>query len=400
MTDRLPQLFDEITAEAHRILQWWRSHAPDVDRGGFYGEIDHDNLPNRNADKGCVLHARILWSFSAAYRAFGIPEDLHLARKAFEYITTHFYDRDQGGVYWALKANGEVSKDRKQIYAQAFTIYGLSEYYKITGDAKALDPAIDLYHAVEYHSQDPDFGGYYEAYSKDWYLLEDLRLSEKDRNDPKTMNTHLHLIEAYANLYQVWREPRLKESILRLLYVFDTRIIQANHHLGLFFDKGWNNTSSTISYGHDIEASWLLPECAEVLHDPELIKQWNTKAVDIAVAAAEGLQSDGSLIHESNPEAQHTDSHREWWVSAEGMVGFLHVYHLTKDPQHLDHVYRLWEFIKTHLLDMDRGEWYWGTYADYTKMPEYKMGFWKCPYHNLRACLEVMKRIEWLREGS
>ncbi len=395
--DDLSHLYDEIKIEADRILQWWRLYAPDPVHSGFMGEIGYDNWPNHFANKGSVLHARILWAFSAAYHAFGNKEDLVLAHIAFEYILQHFYDREAGGVYWALKANGDISDDRKQIYAIAFTVYGLAEYYKITGELKALDAAIDLYHAIEYHSQDPDFGGYFEAYSKDWNLLEDLRLFVKDRNDPKTMNTHLHLIEAYANLYLIWKEPRLKDSLLRLLNLFDKKIIHTDHHLSLFFDRHWNRTSAGVSYGHDIEASWLLYECACVLQDPEIEKHWRARALKISDAAAGGLQTDGSFIHEYDVEHQITDTHREWWVSAEGLVGYLNAYQLTGDDIYLDRVYKLWGFTKAHIVDLEGGEWYWGINEDYSIMKEYKMGFWKCPYHNLRACLEVLHRIEKIR---
>ena len=397
MTNELTVFYEEIRTEADRILSWWRMYAPDPIHGGFAGEIDQHNMPKVDADKGSVLHARILWTFSAAYRKLGHAEDLELARKAFNYLVTHIYDLQLGGVYWALKPNGDISNNRKQIYALAFAIYGLAEYFKITGDHAALDPAIHLYQAIEYHSQDPEFGGYFEAYSNEWGLLDDLRLSEKDRNDPKTMNTHLHLIEAYANLYLVWREPQLKVSIERLLEIFDKKIIQPNHHLALFFDKAWQKTSEAISYGHDIEASWLLHECAHILQDPDLYIYWSAKAIQIANAATEGIQHDGSFIHEYDPEHLHTDAHREWWVSAEGMVGFINAYLLTGDELYLQKVSRLWEFTKSHLLDHESGEWYWGVHADYTKMAEYKMGFWKCPYHNVRACFEIMERIEQIK---
>lgn len=394
MMNSLTQLHLEIAEEVHRILKWWRFHAPDTVHGGFVGEIDQFNVPNHLADKGSVLNARILWTFSAVYRKFGHPEDLALANRAFEYLLTYFYDATYSGIYWKLKPNGDVSNDRKQIYAIAFAIYGLSEYYKITGDQKALDAAITLYQSIEHYSRDFDLGGYHEAYSREWKLIDDLRLSEKDRNDPKTMNTHLHIIEAYANLYQIWKEPHLKQAIQDLLETFEKRILQPSNHLALFFDTAWNCTSYAISYGHDIEAAWLLHECAHILQDGDLEKKWQAKAILIADAAVEGIQSDGSLIHEYNPELDHQDKHREWWVSAEGMVGFLNAYQWTKDSTYLEKVYRLWDYIKHHLLDHEHGEWYWGILEDQSRMNMYTMGLWKCPYHNVRACLEVMDRIE------
>jgi mannobiose 2-epimerase len=396
MTNDPGLLQHEIKTEVERILNWWRLYAPDPVHGGFMGEIDQNNRPDHTADKGSVLNARILWTFSAAYRAFGKEQDLALATRAFNYIIRHFYDKEYSGVYWTVKPNGEVSNDRKQIYAIAFAIYGLSEYFKVTGDQKALDMAITLYQVIENYSRDFEHGGYLEAYSRDWRLIDDLRLSDKDRNDPKTMNTHLHIIEAYANLYLIWKEPHLRQAIKDLLDTFAHHILDTSNHLGLFFDKAWNKTSANISFGHDIEASWLLQECAHVLQDPLLEKKWEEKAILLANAASEGIQSDGSLIHEYDPESLHRDTHREWWVSAEGMVGYLNAFQLTKDDRYLQRVYHIWEFTKSNLLDTEQGEWFWGTQADMVKMNMYTMGLWKCPYHNVRACLEVISRIDLL----
>ncbi len=382
----------EISDEFNRILSWWRTHAIDHN-GGFYGEINQGNQVIPDADKGGVLNARILWTFSAAYPITQNPEDLKIAYRAYEYIRDHFIDPEYGGSYWAVAADGRVSQNRKQIYAIAFTIYGLSEYYKITNDGHALQLAIDLYDAIEKYSFDKTNNGYFEAFTRDWKLLEDLRLSEKDRNDPKTMNTHLHIIEAYANLYTVWKDPKLKHSIQNLLVLFAKHIIDSNGNLILFFDKDWNRTSKAVSYGHNIEASWLLQECAEVLDDPDAIHYWKEKAVTLAESTLYGMQSDGSLIHEYDPEHHHTQTNREWWVSAEGMVGYLNAYQITGDKRYFKYSFYLWQFIKQHLLDIDRGEWYWGVHEDYSLRKDYKMGFWKCPYHNTRACIEVIKRL-------
>lgn len=390
------QIFNqEILEEMHRILEWWRKYSPDERNGGFAGEIDQSNRQIPQADKGSVLHARILWTFSSAFHRFRNEVDLDLARKAYKYIVHKFYDKTWSGVFWSVRADGTVRSDRKQSYAIAFVVYGLAEFYKVTGDAGSLQLAVELYQTLERRSFDPLQGGYFEAFTRDWQILEEVRLSEKDRNDPKTMNTHLHLIEAYANLYRVWKDSRLEQSIRKLLDVFEQHIIhKENHHLQLFFDAGWSPTSRSISYGHDIEASWLLYDSAGVLQDPLLNKKWAAVAIQIADASVEGLQADGSFIHESDPLSGHLDRHREWWVSAEGMLGFLHAWKLSGDPVYLKHVYGLWNFIKKHLLDLNGGEWYWGVYPDYTLMPDYKLGFWKCPYHNVRAGLEILRLLE------
>lgn len=392
---KLKAFKNEIREEIQRILGWWRAYSPDNLNGGFEGEINQSNQRVPLADKGSVLHARILWAFSAAFSRFRQEVDHRLAYRAYEYIVERFYDKTWSGVFWSVRVNGKIRSDRKQIYAIAFTIYGLAEFYKITGETGSLQLAIELYQTLERQSLDRLQGGYFEAFTRDWQKLEEVRLSEKDRNDPKTMNTHLHIIEAYANLYRVWRDSRLEQSIRNLLDVFEQRIInKGNHHLQLFFDAGWNATSRSISYGHDIEASWLLHDSARVLQDSLLDKKWSAMAIQIADASAPGLQADGSFIHESDPVSGHLDRHREWWVSAEGMVGFLHAWKLNGDPVYLERVYGLWNFIKKYLLDLNRGEWYWGVYPDYALMPDYKMGFWKCPYHNVRAGLEILRLLE------
>lgn len=397
MTNFLTEFKQEIKAELANILQFWSDHALDHRNGGFIGKMAFDGTIHPEAEKGGVLNARILWTFSAAanfYKNRKAPIG-GLGAVAYHYINQHFRDKTNGGVYWSVDAQGKPVSTRKQIYGLAFTIYGLTEYYRATQEQEALDFAIALFELIEKHSFDAQKGGYWEAFSQDWTLLDDLRLSDKDRNDPKTMNTHLHIIEAYVNLYRVWPHERVEKQIRHLLDVFEKYIINAETgHLKLFFDAQWNATSQAMSFGHDIEASWLLHEAAEVLHDAELTKKWEKIALRIADAAAEGFNNDGSLNHEFDPATQHADTHREWWVTAEGMVGYLNAFYLSGDARYLGYVAQLWTFAKTHLINPELGEWDWGVYADYTPMhTEDRMGFWKCPYHNARACMEILKRI-------
>jgi cellobiose epimerase len=396
---------EEISSELHNILQFWLDNSSDEVHGGFIGKMDNEGKVFMEAEKGGVLNARILWTFSAAYNQNvanptqnSINENYHLiqaAERAYQYINQYFRDRTFGGIYWSVDAQGNPLNTRKQIYGLAFTIYGLSEYFKANPKQEILDFAIELFELIEYYSYDKTTGGYIEAFTQDWKIIEDLRLSEKDRNDPKTMNTHLHIIEAYVNLYTVWKEEHLVAKIRYLLNVFEQKIInKENNHLILFFDNDWKKQSEAISYGHDIEASWLLQEAAEILHDEDLIKKWKRIAVKIANAASEGLNKDGSLNHEFDPNTKHLDSHREWWVSAEAMVGFYNAYQITKNDNYLKKAFNIWRFTKKHLLDYQNGEWFWGIYEDYSLMQnEDKIGFWKCPYHNARACMELLKRV-------
>ena len=385
----------EIQESLDDILQFWTKNTVDLEYGGFIGKMDFEGIIHPKAVKGGVLNARILWTFSAAYNFTKSDEHLKIAERAYHYIQNYFRDTENGGVYWSVDFEGNPLSIRKQIYSQAFTIYGLAEYYKATQNAKALDFAKELFYLIERYSFDEQQGGYFEAFSKNWTLLEDLRLSEKDRNDPKTMNTHLHVLEAYTTLFEVWKDSHLEKQIRNLLTVFFDKIINPeNNHMRLFFDKNWVSTSQGISFGHDIEATWLLQEAAEVVHDEELIIKFKAIAVKMADASTEGLQSDGSMIHEFDPTTNHSDTHREWWVEAEGMVGFLNAYQITRNENYLSIIDGLWDFTKKYLKDSEKGEWIWGVYEDYSPMKnEDKVGFWKCPYHNARACMEILKRI-------
>ncbi|MBC3539081.1 AGE family epimerase/isomerase [Rufibacter sediminis] len=384
----------EMAAELERILGFWAEHTLDHRHGGFVGQMDNVGNVNPEAPKGGILNARILWTFSAAFRETGHKTHLEIATRAFDYLTTSFLDTVHGGIYWMVDAQGQPLNTRKQIYALAFTIYGMSEYYRATQHPQALEISQALFRWIEQYSFDPEQGGYLEAFSREGELLEDLRLSEKDRNDPKTMNTHLHILEAYANLYRIWPDPGLERQLRGLIEVFLARIIDlSTGHLHLFFTRDWTSTANLVSYGHDIEASWLLQEAAEVLGDEALLAQVKEVALTMAHATAEALLPDGSLYHELNLDGNHCDKHREWWVSAEAMVGFFNAYQLTGSEEFLHRSLNSWKFAQTHLLDLERGEWHWGVHDDYTLMrKEDKVGFWKCPYHNARACLEIIHR--------
>ncbi|RZL04885.1 MAG: hypothetical protein EOO62_20295 [Hymenobacter sp.] len=274
-------------------------------------------------------------------------------------------------------------------------MYGLAEYYRASGEAAALAHAQALFHVLEARSFDPVRSGYFEAFSREWQLLSDLRLSAKDANEKKTMNTHLHVLEAYATLYHVWPDPALRQQLKVLLLDFTDHIIDSKtHHLRLFFDENWHSKPAAVSFGHDIEAAWLLLEAAETLREPGLVEHFRQVAVQLATAAAQGLAPDGSLRYEREPGG-HWAADRHWWVQAEAVVGFYNAYQVSGDAQFRACSEAAWRFIQQHLLDRERGEWYWGVRPDYSLMPgEDKAGLWKCPYHNGRTCLEILRRLE------
>ncbi|RYY34205.1 MAG: N-acyl-D-glucosamine 2-epimerase [Sphingobacteriaceae bacterium] len=393
---QLKQYKIEASAELHNILGYWAKYAPDTVNGGFIGRIDHDNQIYANAPKGSVMHARILWAFSAAYNLESNNAYLKQADSAFQYISSYFIDEENGGVYWSVNHRGLPLDTKKQVYANAFVIYALAEYYRASGKQQALDMAISLYNLLIEKSYDHERTGYLEAFTKQWQPIDDLRLSAKDANEKKTMNTHLHVVEAYANLYSVWPDERLKQQIVTLLDNFSDHIIDAETgHLVLFFDENWNRKSDTVSYGHDIEAAWLLLACAHIIKSPQLIEKFNNIAIKITKAAIEGLDTDNGLWYEYEPAEHHLVKQKHWWVQAEAMVGFFNAWEVSGDEDYLNLSIKNWEFIKQHILDKEKGEWVWGINADGSLMPnEDKVGIWKCPYHNGRACIEIIKRIK------
>ena len=392
----LQQLKREVEEELTRnILPFWMDKMTDNVHGGFYGRMTGTDVLMPEAEKGAVLNTRILWTFSAAYRLLGREEYLATATRAKRYLIDHFYDKEYGGVYWSLDCEGRPLDAKKQIYALGFAIYGLSEYHRATGDQEALDYAIRLFDSIEQHSFDPRLNGYCEALARDWGELADMRLSDKDENERKTMNTHLHILEPYANLYRVWKDERLQRQLRNLIVLFTDKILNpATGHLELFFSDDWRSKYRIISYGHDIEASWLIHEAVLVLGDKALLEKVEPLVEFIAAAAGEGIAPDGGMVYETFVDKAQTDTDRHWWVQAENVVGHVNLYQHFGDEVALQKAFRSWDFIKQHLVDHEHGEWHWSIHADGTvNVVDDKAGFWKCPYHNGRMCMEIMERF-------
>lgn len=385
----------ELTDELNSILSWWATNAADKISGGFFGKIDNDNQVIPDVPKGSVLNARILWTFAAAYNHQSDALYLKMANRAYQYITNHFIDKKNGGVYWSVDYKGNPQDTKKQVYAIAFTIYGLSEYYRATKKEEALQTAIELFHLLVNKAYDPVQTGYFEAFTRDWQPIEDLRLSAKDANEKKTMNTHLHVLEGFTNLHRIWPDELLKKQIGILLNnFFDYFIDKDTRHLNLFFDEDWNNKGQLVSYGHDIEATWLLLEAAEEIGYEAAISKIKQITPLMADATIAGLDSDGGLWYEYEPDENNLVKEKHWWVQAEAMVGFFNAWQVTGDDKYLNIVLKNWEFVKNNLIDKENGEWFWGVNEHGEVMPgEDKAGFWKCPYHNSRACLELLRRI-------
>lgn len=389
------ELIENLT---ENILPYWMEKMSDP-RGGYYGRRDGDDRLDPDAAKGAILNARILWTFSAAYRVLRRPEYLEHATRAKNYIMEHFIDREFGGAYWSVNADGTPADTKKQFYAIGFMIYGLSEYYRVTADEEALALAMDLFRVIETHSRDRVKGGYIEATTRDWQPIADMRLSDKDANSSKTMNTHLHIIEGYTALLRVCRTPEVEEATRYLLRLFLDKIEnQHTHHLTLFFNDDWQKVDDTESYGHDIEASWLLLETAQVIGDPRLLDETLRHTLHIARAGLRGRCCDGSMVYERHANG-HFDNDKHWWVQAEDVIGQLYLAEFHNEPGEVEKAWQSWQYIKNNLVAPD-GEWYWsrrGSDGSVNRTDD-RAGFWKCPYHNSRMCLEGYERLRDLTE--
>jgi mannobiose 2-epimerase len=377
------------------ILPFWIEHTIDKEHGGFYGALTNDLRVLNDVPRSAVLCGRIMWTFAAAHRAFEYEEYRAMAQRAYEYLTQVFWDREYGGLYWAVDKTGAPTDDRKHSYAQAFAIYGLAEYYAATGEPESLRLARTLFELLETYAHDDTLGGYTEGRARDWSAGSDMRLDGKDPNYRKSMNTLLHVMEAYTALLRVWEDGRLRTRLEELIGIFLQHVIDPRtHHLHLFFDDQLNALGDDISYGHDIEASWLLVEAAEVLGSPDLLARARAVAVEMAEAVYTcGLDSDGSMLYEGDQSSpKGTDKH--WWPQAEGVVGFYNAYQLSGRSYFVQAALGCWQYIEEKLVDQAHGDWFKVLNRQGVPYPnQHKVGPWECPYHHSRTCLEMLRRL-------
>jgi mannobiose 2-epimerase len=387
----------ELKAEvADNILPFWIRHAVDSENGGFYGAVTNDLQVLNDVPRSAVLCSRILWTFSAAHRILGGSQYLEMARRAFDYLTGVFWDPESGGLFWDVNAKGQPVFDRKHHYAQAFGLYGLSEYYRAANEPQSLKLAQSLFELLERHGFEPKHGGYIEGSSRKWEALADMRLSEADLDCRKSMNTNLHILEAYTNLLRVWDDPRLKARHKALTETFLDHIVDpASGHFRLFFDDAWNSLSTVFSYGHDIEGAWLLWEAAEAQGDAALSGRVREAAVRMADSVRrEALEKDGSIVYEGSPLGL-VNGEKIWWAQAEAMVGFYNAFQLSGREEFALAARGVWDYIQAHMIDRGHGEWFKQLSRDGTvDAAHYKIGPWDCPYHSARACFEMMARLE------
>jgi len=414
MKSELSKYLDFFTKELHdNILSYWITFGVEKDAQGFYGAVDLQNKPILSANKTCVLNARILWTFAAAAKKYPGKGYEEIAHRAYRVVTEDFADKEQGGYYMELNANNEVASDIKHTYAQAFVIYSLSRYYEFNPAPEVMDKLQDFFYFLDRKTKDSECRGYLESFSRNWKTYKENRMA--DNNEPKSMNTHLHLLEAYAAVYKIWKDDLVKTRLTELLDIFIHNIIREDGHLGIFFTEDFAETESSkaiCSFGHDIEASWLLWEAAGILGDEsikEKIKPLLLKMADAVLR--EGVDKDGGLFLESTRYGSHIRTNKHWWLQAENLVGFMNAFELTDDPLYWDTVKLSWDFINKHVIDHKGGEWFTKVNRlgkPYLTEPaedpspyyrnDWKIDPWKCPYHNGRAMIELSNRISGLLE--
>lgn len=372
------------------IIPFWKKLRDD-DYGGYYGYVSHDLDIDEKADKGCILNNRITWFFANAYEATADESLLAEARHGYEFLRDKCFDHDNGGVYWSLHYDARPSDTTKHTYNQAFAIYALSSYYAVSHDTEALNLAYDLFDIIEDKCRDEE--GYLEAFTGDFHPASNEKLSENGVMADKTMNTLLHIFEAYTELYRVGRNEKVKEKICGLLDIMADRIYNPElQRLEVFFDDHYRSIIDLHSYGHDIETSWLIDRGTGILglpgYEAGFAPVTEALRANILKTAFDGR----SLANEC--ERGTVDPTRVWWVQAEGLVGFINGWQ--KDPsrtEYLEAAEALWEFIRDHFIDPGCREWYMHTDKEGNpKRGKPMVDEWKCPYHNGRMCLEIMKR--------
>lgn len=373
------------------IKPFWKNMI-DKEHGGFYGLLDYELNLDKEAPKGVVLNSRILWFFSNAYIAFKEEDDLVYARQAYEYLINHCLDRENGGVYWSTNYNGEVLDSLKHTYNQAFAIYALASYYDASKNEEALDTAFDLYNVIETKCRDDI--GYLEAFDREFNIVDNDKLSENGVMADKTMNTLLHVCEAYTELYRVSGNKEVKDRLIWIINEFADKVYNpALHRQEVFFDTNMNSLIDLHSYGHDIEAAWLIDRGCEVIGDEALTKKMSLITKDLTAKIYETAYIDHSLLFERDREVINTN--RIWWVQAEGVVGFINGYEKDNTKtEYLEAAKDIWNYIENYVVDKRAGsEWF--SEVDKDRKPiETKeiVEPWKCPYHNGRMCFEVIRR--------
>lgn len=373
------------------IIPFWRKLRDD-EYGGYYGYMDFDLKVDKKAEKGCILNSRILWFFSEAALLTGRKELFREADHAYHFLINHCMDWTNGGVYWSLTYDGKPLDTTKHTYNQAFAIYALSAYYRLTGNPSALELARNLFELVEKNCTDEE--GYLEAFTRDWKPESNEKLSENGVMASKTMNTLLHVFEGYTGLYQAAKDPSVEKAMRRILDIHVNKIYSpALQRQLVFFDEHYNSIIDLYSFGHDIESSWLIDWGCSLLEDAELSEKIGAMNSHLAENVYKTAYSNHSLANEC--EGGVVDTTRIWWVQAEAVLGFVNEWQKHPEKtQFRDAAADIYHYINGVMVDKRPGsEWFWE--VDENGIPSSRKPIvepWKCPYHNGRMCMELMRR--------
>ena len=373
-----------------RIIPFWKQLRDD-EHGGYYGYMDFDLNVDKCYEKGCILNSRILWFFSNAYMTLKDKTLLSEADHAYHFMRDCCEDKEYGGVFWSVSYDGKPLDTTKHIYNQAFAIYALSSYYAASNDGGALEFAMDLFEKIE--TIGTDSYGYLESFNRKWELEDNDKLSENGLLADKTMNTLLHVLEAYTELYRVNKDEKVKAALIKILDAFRNQVYnEKTNRLEVFFDEKMNTISDLYSYGHDIEASWLLDRACTVLSDEKITAKTHEYTNALVAEVYKEALDNGAMNNECFKGV--VDTTRVWWVQAEAMVGFYNCYEKTGEEKYKDITEQLWEYIRKYIIDKRAGsEWFWDLDKDgnpVSKKPIVEP--WKCPYHNGRMCMEIIRR--------
>lgn len=386
MREMVTEIRRELT---DRILPFWRGLRDD-EKGGYIGQVEFDLARKPEAERGCILNSRILWFFSEAYLTLKDPALLDEARHAYQMLLS-MLDTENGGMYWSMNADKTVADSTKHTYNQGFAIYALSAYYRASGKEEALDLAMELFRLVEEKCFDGE--GYLEAFTADWKSAGNDKLSENGVEAGRTMNTLLHILEGYTGLYEAGKNPEVRERLIWIMNTWAEKLYNPERRRQeVFFDLSYHTLIDLHSFGHDIETSWLADRTLDVLGDPALTEKIRPMLLSMADHTLQAAYTEGNGFSNESENGK-VDTTRVWWVQAEALLGFLNAYEHTHEPRYLDAVRSQWEYIKAKIIDPREGsEWFWSVKEDGTPIEKPIVEPWKCPYHNGRMCLEVIRR--------
>ncbi len=395
--EQLITMRDRCTTDLREILDFFADRSTDP-AGGFYGKVGRDLVPVYDAPRALVYVGRMLWTYAAAYRILHDEKYLKVAYHALDYIEKCFIDKEHGGAYWEVNPDGTVHDDHKYVYGQCFLIYGGAELMRACGEERGLKLAKDIYHLLEKYAEDKPNGGYFETYDRAWNRV-DVSFNIPDPAlGSKALNTHLHLIESYTNLMRVWDDKDLHTKVGKLIDIMTDKLLDKEFfHYKPYMTDEWGTTKSLFSFGHDIEASWLLIEAVHAFGDESLLEKCKPIALHIADSCADGLDPETGGMYAEYEEG-HILKDMNWWVQSEAVVGFYNAYELTDDEKYLQLMERVWAYIDNVVVDREDGIYRdWFSMADKPKDHErnlYPINGWKTPYHNGRMYMELIERAE------